>query len=65
MSMVVIMYILSHLDRNNIASTRLTGLEKDLKLHGTQFQTSVSVLFVGYLILQDKYAFFITLDLLL
>jgi hypothetical protein len=38
MPMVVIMYILNYLDRNNIASARLAGLEKDLKLHGNQFQ---------------------------
>lgn len=52
MPMIVIMYILNYLDRNNIASARLAGLEKGLKLHGTQFQASVSILFVGYLIMQ-------------
>jgi Major Facilitator Superfamily len=50
--MIVLIYIMNYLDRNNIASARLAGLEKDLKLHGDQFQLSVSILFVGYLLMQ-------------
>lgn len=46
------MYILNYLDRNNIAAARLAGLEKDLNLHGSQYQLSVSILFVGYLLMQ-------------
>ena len=38
MPMIVLMYIMNYLDRNNIAAARLAGLEKDLKLHGNQFQ---------------------------
>lgn len=36
---VVVMYLMNYLDRNNIAAARLAGLETDLKLHGTQYQT--------------------------
>lgn len=36
---IIIMYILNYLDRNNIASARLAGLEADLNLQGTQYQT--------------------------
>ncbi|OJJ63750.1 hypothetical protein ASPSYDRAFT_141445 [Aspergillus sydowii CBS 593.65] len=50
--MVIIMYIMNYLDRNNIAAARLAGLEKDLKLVGMQYQTCVSILFVGYLLMQ-------------
>jgi hypothetical protein len=50
--MMLIMYILNYLDRNNIASARLAGLEQDLDLKGSQFQSSVSILFVGYLLMQ-------------
>ncbi|KAJ5620259.1 MFS general substrate transporter [Penicillium lagena] len=50
--MIVLMYILNYLDRNNIASAKLAGLAEDLKLHGNQYQTSVSILFVGYLLMQ-------------
>ena len=37
---IVIMYILNYLDRNNIASARLAGLEDELKLHGSQYNTA-------------------------
>jgi hypothetical protein len=37
-----------YLDRNAIASTRLGGITEDIGLVGNQFQTSVSILFVGY-----------------
>ncbi|OBR07347.1 Pantothenate transporter liz1 [Colletotrichum higginsianum IMI 349063] len=52
--MIVIMYILNYIDRNNIAAARLAGLERDLKLdpNSSQFQTAVSILFVGYLLMQ-------------
>ncbi|MCJ1369316.1 hypothetical protein MMC20_000526 [Loxospora ochrophaea] len=49
---VILMYIMNYLDRNNIASARLAGLESDLKLVGDEYQTSVSILFVGYLLMQ-------------
>jgi hypothetical protein len=39
--MIVLMYILNYLDRNNIAAARLAGLETDLKMHGNQFQVSL------------------------
>jgi len=50
--MIVLMYILNYLDRNNIAAARLAGLQDDLKLTSVQFSTSVSILFVGYLLMQ-------------
>lgn len=54
--MVVIMYILNYLDRNNIAAAKLAGLLTDLNLSSSQFNTSVSILFVGYLLMQGKNA---------
>ncbi|KAB2576005.1 putative transporter C11D3.18C [Lasiodiplodia hormozganensis] len=50
--LVIIMYILNYLDRNNIAAARLGGMEQDLNLVGSQYQTSVSILFVGYVLMQ-------------
>ena len=41
--MLVLLYILNYLDRNNIASARLGGLEDDLNLKGNQYQTCISV----------------------
>ena len=50
--MIVLMYIMNYLDRNNIASARLAGLQRDIVPEDTQYQTAVSILFVGYLIMQ-------------
>lgn len=36
--MVILMYILNYLDRNNIAAARLAGLEDDLELTSVQYQ---------------------------
>ncbi|KAI2623781.1 major facilitator superfamily domain-containing protein [Xylaria nigripes] len=50
--MIIIMYILNYIDRNNIAAAKLSGLPEDLNLKGNEFQTAVSILFVGYLLMQ-------------
>jgi hypothetical protein len=42
--MVVLIYIMNYLDRNNIAAARLAGLESDLGLVGTQYQVRISSL---------------------
>lgn len=44
------MFWLNYLDRNAIATARLDGLEEDLGLTGSQYQTCVSILFVGYIL---------------
>ena len=46
------MYFLNYVDRNAIAQARLNGLEDDLNMTGTQFNTTVSILFVGYVLMQ-------------
>jgi hypothetical protein len=45
-----VMYWLNYLDRNAIALARLNDLEEDLNLSSSQYQTCVSILFVGYLL---------------
>jgi MFS family permease len=40
------------LDRNAIAQARLNDLEDDLGLVGSQYNTCISILFVGYLLMQ-------------
>jgi sugar phosphate permease len=44
------MYWLNYLDRNAIALAKINGIQKDLNLSGTQYQTCVSILFVGYIL---------------
>ncbi|KAF1844242.1 pantothenate transporter liz1 [Cucurbitaria berberidis CBS 394.84] len=50
--MIILMYIMNYLDRNNIAAVRLAGLQDELNLSSVQYQTTVSILFVGYIIMQ-------------
>ncbi|ROT43180.1 MFS general substrate transporter [Sodiomyces alkalinus F11] len=50
--MLTLMYIMNYLDRNVIGAARLGGLEKDLNLGPHEFQICVSVLFVGYIVMQ-------------
>ncbi|GAB1200642.1 hypothetical protein APSETT444_010016 [Aspergillus pseudonomiae] len=45
-----LMYWLNYLDRNAIALARLNDLEEDLDLSSSEYQTCVSILFVGYLL---------------
>ncbi|TDZ54695.1 MFS transporter prlL [Colletotrichum trifolii] len=49
---MILSYIMNYLDRNAIGAARLGGLEKDLGLTGSEFQTCVSILFVGYILMQ-------------
>lgn len=52
MPMLIFIYILNFLDRNNIANARLDTLEADLGLVGNQYQVCISILFVGYILFQ-------------
>ena len=45
-----VMYWFNYLDRNAITVARLDGLEADLGLSSTEYQTCVSILFVGYIL---------------
>jgi len=54
------MYWLNYLDRNAIALARLNDLEEELGLDSTQYQTCVSILFVGYLLGQIPSNMFLT-----
>jgi MFS family permease len=51
-SIFVFIYIMNYLDRNNIAAARLKGLQDDLKLDNTQYATCLSILYVGYILMQ-------------
>jgi hypothetical protein len=45
-----LMFWLNYLDRNAIALARLNDLEEDLNLSSSEYQTCVSILFVGYIL---------------
>lgn len=52
MPTLVLLYILNYLDRQNIASAKIAGIDKDLGLSAVQYQTAVAILFAGYVALQ-------------
>ncbi|KAG2049778.1 MFS general substrate transporter [Suillus hirtellus] len=49
---LVLMYIMSCMDRTNAAAARLRGFEEDLGMTGNQFNTLMSIFYVGYLLTQ-------------
>ncbi|WVF73150.1 hypothetical protein IAT40_007969 [Kwoniella sp. CBS 6097] len=51
-SLFVLLYIMNYLDRNNISSAKGKGLMRDLKLNETQYATCLSILYVGYILMQ-------------
>ncbi|KAJ0327819.1 hypothetical protein COL922a_013386 [Colletotrichum nupharicola] len=48
------MYFLNYLDRNALPQARLNTLEEDLNLKGVEYNTAISILFVGYLLMQGQ-----------
>ncbi|KAI5917470.1 major facilitator superfamily transporter [Camillea tinctor] len=52
MPTLCVMYFLNYVDRNAIAQARLNNLEDDLNMSGYEFNTTVSILFVGYVLMQ-------------
>lgn len=40
--MIILMYIMNYLDRNNIAAVRLAGLQDELNLSSTEYQVRLS-----------------------
>lgn len=51
-SLFVMIYIMNYLDRNNTSAARLGGLQEDLNINDTQFSTCLSILYVGYILMQ-------------
>jgi len=51
-ALFVLIYIMNYLDRNNIAAARLRGLQDDLRLDYNQYATCLSILYVGYILMQ-------------
>ncbi|CAF1679940.1 unnamed protein product, partial [Adineta ricciae] len=47
-----IIYLLSYLDRSNIANAKIGGLEHDIHLTSVQYQWSLSIFFFGYVLFE-------------
>ncbi|KAL2883326.1 hypothetical protein SGCOL_001005 [Colletotrichum sp. CLE4] len=54
------MYFMNYLDRNALPQARLNTLEEDLRLKGVEYNTAISILFVGYLLMQVPSNMFLT-----
>ncbi|CDZ96600.1 mfs general substrate transporter [Phaffia rhodozyma] len=52
MSILIVIYILNYIDRNNLSAARTKGLEADLGLKGQEYPTLLSILYVGYILMQ-------------
>ncbi|KAF2233046.1 MFS general substrate transporter [Viridothelium virens] len=49
---VGVLYLLSFLDRSNVANARLDGLTTDLHMTGNQYLTSLTLFFIGYVLFE-------------
>ncbi|KAF1959380.1 MFS nicotinic acid transporter-like protein Tna1 [Byssothecium circinans] len=49
---VSILYLLSFLDRSNVANARIEGLTTDLKMTGNQYLTGLTLYFIGYVLFE-------------
>ncbi|GAA6034267.1 hypothetical protein JCM8097_003815 [Rhodosporidiobolus ruineniae] len=50
MPILFLLLVLYYLDRNALASARVQGIEADLGMVGSDFNTAISLLFVGYIV---------------
>ncbi|KAJ6499020.1 major facilitator superfamily domain-containing protein [Mycena sanguinolenta] len=49
---LIIMSILNYLDRQNLAAAKLAAITTDLNLTAVQYKSCISVLYVGYILMQ-------------
>lgn len=49
---VGILYLLSFLDRSNVANARIEGLADDLGMTGNQYLTGLTLYFIGYVLFE-------------
>ncbi|KAJ6141073.1 hypothetical protein N7497_011966 [Penicillium chrysogenum] len=50
MPTITVMFLMSYLDRINVSNARLAGLQEDLEMSDTVWNTGISMFYVGYLI---------------
>ncbi|SGY43431.1 BQ5605_C001g00023 [Microbotryum silenes-dioicae] len=54
-----LLYLMSFLDRVNIGQARLSGLEKELKMSGSQYSIALLVFFVSYVVFETPAVIFV------
>lgn len=50
--LMLLLYLLSFLDRVNIGNAKLANLERDIGLVGNEFNWSLSIFFIGYVVFE-------------
>ncbi|EUC45332.1 hypothetical protein COCMIDRAFT_5436 [Bipolaris oryzae ATCC 44560] len=50
MPCITLMFLMNYLDRINVSNARLAGLQEDLHMSDTQWNTGISTFYVGYLV---------------
>ncbi|KAJ5715843.1 MFS transporter [Penicillium malachiteum] len=46
---IMVLYILNYIDRQNLSSAKLQNIMGDLNMNADQFSTAISILYVGYI----------------
>ncbi|KAK2739568.1 hypothetical protein FQN57_006530 [Myotisia sp. PD_48] len=49
---LALLYMYAFLDRSNIANAKIAGMERDLKLHGSQYNVALTLFFIPYSLLE-------------
>jgi len=49
---LTVMYFMNFLDRTSITTAKVAGLQKDLRLRGTQYTAALTICYLGYLLSQ-------------
>ncbi|MCJ1424225.1 hypothetical protein MMC29_002112 [Sticta canariensis] len=47
-TLLVVLYLLSTLDRSNIGNARIAGMEDDLEIHGSDYQWLLTIFYIAY-----------------
>lgn len=49
---VTLLYLMSFLDRSNVANARIEGLTEDTNMSGNQYLTGLTLFFIGYVLFE-------------
>jgi hypothetical protein len=49
-SVLGVLYLLSHIDRGNIGNAKIEGMDKDIGLTGNQYNIASTIFFVPYIL---------------
>lgn len=49
---VTLLYLMSFLDRSNVANAKIEGLDDDTNMSGDQYLTGLTLFFIGYVLFE-------------